>query len=339
MLQTEATRSKTSFRRSAAASSVARSLVYSENGAEFRFAQTVLSVSCVNLTSGILTSTDGTTQTISMPMSQIDSSGTQLAIFCLHRASLADAGQGLPTGEHTECTNTYDVCRNIGDEGFHSEWVAVSPGCNKGLPNSMCEACYTAGMATYEFLCLTALLQFPLAYFSIMRTSPAADSRYLKFWSLPIALLVTCGALVSRVNWQVECYDKLPDRLNQVLIESNLADLAEASTKQNAWSLVPYFVAVLALLGFVVSMITPVPELFQSRCIDPDPESEIRENSLGLGSETDSLLVDDDHGELPTVKSESTGGRGCEIFNLCGDAPVVAAPTVEMHPSSSRGCC
>ena len=187
-------------RQSAASSSVARSLVYSQNGAQFRFSDMVLSASCVNLTSGVLTDSDGTTEQISMPTLQSDTSGTQLTIFCLQQTTLADATQGLTTGEHTKCTNTYHACKKIGLEG-NNKWIEVSPGCNKGLPYSMCEACYSAGFKTYAFLFITVVLQFPLVYLSMKRTSAAADSRCLKFWSLPVTLLVITGACISRVMW------------------------------------------------------------------------------------------------------------------------------------------
>jgi len=314
--QIGATQANGLFRRSSASVSPARSLVYSQNGAKFRFSQIILSVSCVNLTFGTLLYQDGTSMDVSMPAHQSGSSGADLVIFCLHRAALADAAQGLPSGEHAKCANTYEACQEIGDEG-NGAWVKVSEHCNKGLPHSMCEACYSAGLTTYTFLLITAVLQFPLVYLSIMRTSAAADNRYLKFWSLPIALLVVGGACISRTEWQTKCYDKLSARLDVVLTVQSLEDLAEASTEQNIWSFAPYVVAFLALLGFGFSVITPVPELYQSQCIDP--ESEVHENSIRFDAERDLMLsvLHDEPSTIPNVMDASdiqscgVDSRGC----------------------------
>ena len=293
--------------------------MYSRNGAKFRFSQTFLSVICVNLTFGTVLYQDGTSQDVSMPMQQ-SASGADLVIFCLHRAALADAAQGLPSGEYAKCANTYHACKEIGDEG-NGAWVKVSKHCNKGLPHSMCETCYSAGRLTYIFLMITAILQFPLVYLSIRRTSAAADSRYLKFWSLPIALLVVGGACISRIEWQTECYDKLPGRLDLVLSLESLEDLVEASTKQNFSSYAPYVVALLALVGFGFSVITPVPELYQSHCIDP--ESEVRENSIAFDAERDlTLSVSPRATSNPAIPSKVTN---ISDVRSCG--------------VDSRGCC
>ena len=221
-----------------------------------------------------------------MPTTSQSESGAKVTIFCLERAALADSAQGLPTGHHTKCTNTYHACKAVGDEG-NLEWLKFSPGCNKGLPLAMCEACYVAGVYSHLFLLLTALLQFPLVFLSIRRTSAVADSRCRKFWSLPIAILVICGTCISRLVWQNTCYDRLLEKLDGALEGQSLQALAEASTTTNAWSFAPFLVAILALLGLVFSISTPVPEPHQSRCIDPEPV--VLENSLSFGDDITEL--------------------------------------------------
>ena len=147
----------------------------------------------------------------------------------------------------------------------------------------MCDACYQAGIETYIITFITAVLQFPLVYLSIKRLIPSQDSRYLKFWSLPIALLVISGACVSQWRWEVECYEKLPAELERVIAAESLEELAESTTAINIWAFAPIWTAVLAGIVLLVSLITPVPELYQSECLDP--ELDVRDNSMAYDSE------------------------------------------------------
>ena len=135
----------------------------------------------------------------------------------------------------------------------------------------------------------------------------------------------------------MECYNKLPERLDEFLSAQSLEDLAEASTEQSVWSFAPLLVALLAMLGFVVSVITPVPELYQSHCIDPKPE--VRENSIGFGVERDLLCDSQNVEHVATITAEmhpidvSCCDTGCLPNN-----EHVAMSTEEMVPNNDRSC-
>ena len=75
------------------------------------------------------------------------------------------------------------------------------------------------------------------------------------------------------------CYEKLPGHLDHIVASQiGLEGLVDWSTSMHIFSWVPWFVALLAGVGLILSLVTPVPELYSSHCVDPEPR--IFDNSM-----------------------------------------------------------
>ena len=134
-------------------------------------------------------------------------SGAEFVFFCVDKAAVAKLTAGKYTGKYKQCTNTFAACKrqlpHAANEDY-IEWQNVNGFmCHKGLPFEMCNACHEAGTETYIIMVITCLIQIPLVWLSIRRTSTHGDSRCLKFSSLPLALVVIIGASVAWTRWKV----------------------------------------------------------------------------------------------------------------------------------------
>ena len=134
-----------------------------------------------------------------------------------------DVHMGVLTVAYTgdsgaRCTITYGDCLKIGEEGTDMRsWLRVTPLCHKGLPSELCENCHAAGISIYTFLIAACAIQLPLVIISWQRIFAKDDSRWRKFWSLPLAAAVVLGSINCWLVWRFDCWHELSDMLDQVL--------------------------------------------------------------------------------------------------------------------------
>ena len=181
------------------------------------------------------------------------------------------------------CTKSYADCVDWYKSQDESEATGDKTNlqadtCGAQLKRQMCEDCYSAGEKTYIIAAITCLLQIPLVWVSVGRTSAASDSRCLKAITLPLAIAVIAGSWISYRTWVVECFDQLEEKLTEIII-AYPGGYYRDSFRSIAWACyLPIFAGTLACCVWILSMLTPVPELYQHKCSDPI-EIEIRRNS------------------------------------------------------------
>ena len=144
----------------------------------------------------------------------------------------------------------------------------IGPGCNIGLKLPMCQACHDASILTSVVLLVTTLIQIPLVWLSCIRISASSDKRWRKWLILPLTLAVVFGTILVHISWRTDCFGQL-----EQLLEDNMADNPYGRVPVTSVHLPSYMILVagfLAFSAFILNMLTPVPELYQSTWLDPE---------------------------------------------------------------------
>ena len=85
----------------------------------------------------------------------------------------------------------------------------------------------------------------------------------------PVALVVIFGVATTRFLWKLRCPDKPCDGLSSLLDDYvSEKPRLEGPFQTSQWSMLPIWTAVCAFVRLVFSMITPVPELYQTNYCD-----------------------------------------------------------------------
>ena len=185
--------------------------------------------------------------------------------------SLTDSDSLLTSVERAKCVLSYAKCVDIGYEIPLTQWTQYSPGCDKNLPVHMCEHCKEAGSHVHVMIALTCALQLPAVWISMIRTHASQDSRWYKFLMLPIGLVVGGGTVNSLALWYHSCLYPIQDEMAEAVVEYlDSAKFAESYSFGRGWAYLPLMAACLTFCISMHSLLTPVPELYQHQCLDPD---------------------------------------------------------------------
>ena len=193
-------------------------------------------------------------------------------------------------------------------------WEYIYPGCTKGLQHDVCETCYEEGIIVYIFLCITMAVQLPLIYLVLQRTDPVQDSRLLKFWFLPIGGIVIVGSALSRHYYEDGCEGGVSDTFDMLLdmefMQQDHSRFLRIFNNQHTAGYVPVLAALLTAFVSAVSLLTPVPELYQDTyCSDPVSSEDLILNDLaGFAAE-----IKTDSDTISLVDSLATCGVRAEL--------------------------
>ena len=162
----------------------------------------------------------------------------------------------------------------------------------------MCVECYQAGIATYIMMCIIIAFQLPLVWLSVARTSAARDSRCYKFWSIPCSVTVIMGAVFTHLKWRNSCYNQLAQTFKGTADRLHWERFANHSSSIHWAAYWPILASILAFLVLIINLLTPVPEVYQDQCNDPE-SIERRLNSWSGTVIKDRLP----RGDLPQMES------------------------------------
>ena len=111
------------------------------------------------------------------------------------------------------------------------------------------------------------------------------DSRLLKFWFLPIGAIVIVGSILSRHYYEIGCEGGISDVmtkfLNMEVMQHDHSRFLQILHTQHTAGYVPVLAALLTAFVSFVSLLTPVPELYQDTyCSDPESSEKPIPNDL-----------------------------------------------------------
>ena len=86
------------------------------------------------------------------------------------------------------------------------------------------------------------------------------------------------GAVFTYYRWKTECYDEMVKVLQGTAQRVGWGSFATGSSEVHWSAYAPVFAAVLAFLVLLINLLTPVPEVYSERCIDPKV-IEVQQNS------------------------------------------------------------
>jgi len=140
----------------------------------------------------------------------------------------------------------------------------------------LCVNCYDAGVFAYTVMCITFAFQLPLVYLAFLRVDPFADSRCAKFWTIPLACLVTILSVIVEIWWIEGCSDKFSDGvLEYVAIQAITGQAGLLETYAifewglNVCAFLPLISAGCTCAIMLLNCATPVPEFFMEDWADP----------------------------------------------------------------------
>lgn len=167
----------------------------------------------------------------------------------------------------------------------------------------MCQKCYDAGVVTYIVMVITVAIQVPLVLISFKRASPASDSRCNKFWGIPLSLLAIAGTVYAQIRWSMDCYDEIEKLKKRVIKSWDVDSFSTWENEMTGWSWVASVAGMCAFAVMLLSLLTPVPELYKKKCFDPKTDENLA-NSLPAGEGSNVFKPADDDSLTIETKSE-----------------------------------
>jgi len=247
-------------------------------------ASPILATEIINSSKANVPLTEGVIWAINNPYTFTTAGGSYIQLTCPDVGNGAFLfnppnvpSQGYEVAEKA-CVIAFDQCEERASDIYMD--CTVEP---KMI--DLCVNCYDAGVFAYTVMCITFAFQLPLVYLAFLRVNPFADSRCAKFWTIPLACLVTILSVIVEIWWIQGCSDKFSDGvLEYVAIQAItgqagvLETYAEFEWGLNVCAYLPLISAGCTCAIMLLNCFTPVPEFFMGEWADPPLE--VHNNSL-----------------------------------------------------------
>jgi hypothetical protein len=178
----------------------------------------------------------------------------------------------LEDSGHHKCS--YSQCSQHQSVANNSSLLSFYDSCESKSPEiaQICQNCHDAGIQAYSILASTCLIQLLLVWLTRARAWGGSDSRCHKFWFLVLSTAVMFGTVTTYFTWRYTCTDELNSSAAATFAISNDAGETWDCDMEVHWaSTTPIWSGVLTCCVSIISMLTPVPELYSQCWFDPKP--------------------------------------------------------------------